>query len=182
MLESIVFQHDTKFILNQIVRSLFHDTWTHCTIITEPYTKLTSDLKILNAEPTGVVIDTMKVIAPAYCTFEVWSPVGISSNTVKDAVDKSILNLKGKQYGYFQIMGYLWFLFARNFNKNAVNPLIDGVWCSEVVDVFLGYCGIDAVKDRGKDEVRPQELYNYVSTCGLFEKTYVKLLGESLAS
>lgn len=176
MLGSIVFQHDSGFILNQIVRSIFKDTWTHCAVIIESYEELKPELKILNAEPVGVVINTFGVLSNKKTMIEVWTPKDMPHMLVWDAISKSILSLKGKQYGYFQLLGYLFFLAARNFNKNAVNPLVDGVWCSEVVDVYLGYLGLDAVKDRGKDEVRPQELYNFVSTSGLFEKTHSKPL------
>jgi hypothetical protein len=64
-----------------------------------------------------------------------------------------LLSLTGKNYGYFQLVGFLW---SKLFKK--VNPFTDNYVCSEYVALFLKSAGIFS-EDIDENNITPQEIY-----------------------
>jgi hypothetical protein len=173
-LGGIIFQHDYDFILNKIVRAWFGDWATHTALITESTTELKADTVILNTVPKNHLLDVRTIehelglLMGDRSEFEVWLPKEVSKEEIYQALEKAMSETIDKPYAYFQLVTYVLYYYGEKIFSGMRNPYTEGVWCGEYIDVYLSALGRDPDTTKSKDEIRPEELREYVMNSGLF--------------
>lgn len=179
---SLVFQHNYGFFLNEILRNAFRDKMTHVAVINDRNVNdLNDNPKIINAAFQGIIEDKLSTVIIPTAEVEVWLPKleYFPEVVINEALTITEKKALGQPYGYFQLMSYIPYFYLRNIFPWMKNPITDGMWCSEYMDIYLNSMNWDPVPNYDENATRPNEIYDAVVKSGKFIKVAEKKNGES---
>ena len=156
----IAFTYKEGNLFSKGVSAATDSKWSHCFLIVK---ELGDDYIIMESNFIGGVkigllskyIDNPKV---RYEIFEV-----DTEHTCLDCITPYL----GTNYGYLQILGYLFFI---KLLRRKINPCVDGLWCSELV--LLGLLDTelhDLFSGFNRNRVTPKDIYKIASVNNKFK-------------
>lgn len=154
--------------ISKLIRWVTRSPWSHAFLIAD---KIEDRVYLLEANEFGTEYRLFneysnKDVVPV----EIWEPISPEvdvSQAVEDTSDKFL----GMMYGYLEFISIGFKILARNYlGIKYESPIHQGAICSQVVAYYVRSLHPSGYAEFNLQEITPAELYDLVTTSGLFRK------------
>lgn len=155
----IAFTYTKGNLFSKLVTSSTDSEWSHCFVIVD---KIGEDYLIMESSFFGgVKFDLLSKYINKNVRCEIYE-----FDDGHDCLD-ALVPFIGKNYGYFQSLGYL----VMKLFKLEKNPFTSGLWCSEYVLMCLLHGNLsDKFSHLSPNSTTPEDLYKIISKDKNFKK------------
>jgi hypothetical protein len=156
-------------LLAKAIRFFTGGRWSHTFVCLYDDPDLGS--VVIEAGDLGVSINPFsKYLDEETYSFKIYMPLTKEEHIIEGL--KRVIQLNGKPYGYFQLLGFIWIWFMKKvFMKKVRNPIGGGWICSEEVLSYAKRLHIETEKfdELDKDSTSPAELDDIISQSKWFK-------------
>lgn len=165
-----------RSIISKIIRIIRGSKFSHCFVITG---NLVDKTMIGEAMEFGVRNELLQKYMGKNSVVELWDIENIDAS-VKVVGLKRVMDLTGRNYGYFQLVGFLWIWLMDKFGVQKNNPFQGGIICSEYGYYFLKEIGYNKLDDIEPNSIAPDHIRNVFLEDINVKRVARKLEGETV--